>query len=338
MESTRRRTQSRPSWALSRVLLASILLFGALSPLPPSSGPARAQSVDAGIPTAAIPREPRAGAIQPLDLWPERQPRVILPEIARTPPLPALVERRTAPVHLRDGVPAMAPFGHVKFCLINPEHCRETAAPAGPVVLTPALARELSYVNSRVNTRITPRPDRRGIADDDWTLDPRAGDCEDYALTKQAELIRYGWPSGSLRLAIARLPDGEHHTVLIVRTDRGDLVLDNLHAGIRDWQATPYRWLLLQSASSPRLWRRIAAREPAQPPAARRAVEQRPAEQRPVVQSPRPAATNPLPLRGTIAPEPLPIIPAPAARLQAQPALVQSAPTQPLPIQPLAQR
>lgn len=258
---------------------------------------ARAGSPDAGagIPTAAIPKETGPGnAAQP----DRRGPRAILPEIARTNPAPTIGERRGAPSHLREDAPAMAPFGHVKFCLINPEHCRETGAPGSPVRLTSELARELAYINGRVNTRIAPRPDRRGIADDDWTLDPRAGDCEDYALTKQAELIRHGWPPGALRLAIARLPDGEHHTVLIARTDKGDLVLDNLHAGIRDWQATPYRWLLLQSASSPRLWRRVAsvARETQAAPA--------PAAERRATGARR----EPL-LRGTIAPDPLPILP-----------------------------
>jgi predicted transglutaminase-like cysteine proteinase len=244
----------------------------------------------AGIPTAAIPTD--------------GQPRAILPEIARPGSAPLELDRRAS--HLREDAPAMAPFGHVKFCLLNPEHCRETTAPASPIALTAARARELAYINGRVNTRIVPRPDRRGIADDDWTLDPRAGDCEDYALTKQAELIRHGWPAGALRLAIARLPDGEHHTVLIVRTDRGDLVLDNLQAGIRDWKSTPYRWLMLQSASSPRLWRRIAAtREPLAQPAPDR--------------QPNGAPDRPPVLRGTIGPDPLPILPRPPRSALARP-------------------
>jgi predicted transglutaminase-like cysteine proteinase len=264
---------------LLRSITLSVTVAGAcLGVLPGLDAPARAGSPIAGIPTAALPKSERI-----------LQPKIILPHIARTEPAPA-IERRVAPVHLRDDAPAMAPFGHVKFCLLNPDHCRDTGEAARPLALTPERMRQLSYINDRVNTRIAPKPDRRGIADDDWTLDPRAGDCEDYALTKQADLIRHGWPAGALHLAIARLPDGEHHTVLIARTDRGDLVLDNLHAGIRDWQATPYRWLMLQSAASPRLWRRIASiREAAAPPAASR-------------------ARQPL-LRGTIAPEPMAITP-----------------------------
>ena len=44
----------------------------------------------------------------------------------------------------------------------------------------------LKSVNNRVNRAIAPRGDRR----DEWAINVSSGDCEDYALTKRAALIR----------------------------------------------------------------------------------------------------------------------------------------------------
>jgi predicted transglutaminase-like cysteine proteinase len=59
-------------------------------------------------------------------------------------------------------------------------------------------------------------------------VNPDRGNCHDYAVSKRHELIRAGWPSASLRLAIAYTRGGVGHLVVIVRTTDGDRVLDNL--------------------------------------------------------------------------------------------------------------
>ena len=41
--------------------------------------------------------------------------------------------------------------------------------------------------------------------------------------------------------------DGMTHTMLIVITDYGDLVLDNLVNEVRGWRPTLYRWRSIQS-------------------------------------------------------------------------------------------
>jgi len=46
----------------------------------------------------------------------------------------------------------------------------------------------------------------------------------------------------------------EGHAVLTVRSDRGDLVLDNTDNRIRLWHETGYRFLMRQSFANPMQW------------------------------------------------------------------------------------
>ncbi|MNL79260.1 hypothetical protein D3C87_2058250 [compost metagenome] len=81
-----------------------------------------------------------------------------------------------------------------------------------------------------------------------------AGDCEDFALTKRDKLIALGWPARALRVAVAKTSWGEGHAVLVVKTDRGDLVLDNRTNVIKDWRSAGLHWTMIQSAESPKVW------------------------------------------------------------------------------------
>ena len=49
-------------------------------------------------------------------------------------------------------------------------------------------------------------------------------------------------------------PAGVGHLVLTVRTDRGDLVLDNRRPNVVAWQLTGYVWTMRQSERNPRYW------------------------------------------------------------------------------------
>lgn len=53
---------------------------------------------------------------------------------------------------------------------------------------------------------------------------------------------------------MVRLPNGEGHAILTVRTDRGDFVLDNLNDEIKLWNATDYRFLKRQSSNHTGRW------------------------------------------------------------------------------------
>ncbi|MDB5526013.1 MAG: putative transglutaminase-like cysteine peptidase protein [Rhizobium sp.] len=148
---------------------------------------------------------------------------------------------------------SVAPFAHVMFCTRTPGEC---AASTGPemVELTLAKKRELMAVNRRINNQINPSNDS---GNDTWALAPRSGDCEDYAITKRHALIQQGWPASALRLAIAHTSWGEGHLVLVVRTSKGDMVLDNLTNAVRNWRKSGLSWHMIQSSANPLIWYRV---------------------------------------------------------------------------------
>ena len=168
--------------------------------------------------------------------------------------VPKSLNLPSATTEIRSGANTLAPLAHVRFCKAYPAECR-TLGPAKRVSLTPPRWKQLKMINVRINSTISPRTDQgKGAFKDQWTLSPRSGDCEDYALTKRSKLLRMGWPSSSLLIATATVPGLGGHAVLIVRTDRGDFVLDNLRNEIRSWRRTGYRWMKMQSPDNPRYW------------------------------------------------------------------------------------
>lgn len=177
---------------------------------------------------------------------------------------------------MTEGGLTRSPMGFVIFCRLNPQECGTTrpqkAAPAEMAenadsgkpstgtmpALTSIRWKQLQRINGEVNRSIRARPDRPGRGGGDvWSLAPKAGDCEDYVLTKRHRLMALGWPMESLLVAMVRDPRNRPHAVLLVRTDRGDFVLDNLAAGIKPWTAVPYRWIKRQSADNPGRWAKL---------------------------------------------------------------------------------
>lgn len=155
----------------------------------------------------------------------------------------------------------LAPIAFTRFCMQLPDDChvhRMAFRRPRPEALTGARLKDLLEVNRDVNRAIIAQADVGDVTSERWHISPRAGACHDYAVTKRHELLARGWPSRSLLLAEVVVPWGEHHLVLVVRTDEGDLVLDNLNAGIRSWSHTPYQWIRIQSPSDPTLWSTVA--------------------------------------------------------------------------------
>lgn len=158
--------------------------------------------------------------------------------------------------------PTMAPFAHVRFCLANPAECRERKIVfrGGPVKLTEAKRRELTKVNIEVNRAIiAASATDETAATEKWLISPQYGDCNDYAVTKRHKLLSKGWPSRALLLAHVVVPSGEHHLVVVVRTDKGDLVLDNLSANLRTPAKTGYEWVRVESPANPKYWSKVAS-------------------------------------------------------------------------------
>ena len=138
----------------------------------------------------------------------------------------------------------------------------DPAAPA-PLALTRALRKELTRVNRRINAAISPRPDlqTQGVADR-WDLPLEegltSGDCEDYVLEKRRALIAEGVPAEALSIAVALTRWGELHAVLLVSTDRGELVLDSLSPWVTPWNRTGYRWIERQAPGRTFDWVSVA--------------------------------------------------------------------------------
>jgi predicted transglutaminase-like cysteine proteinase len=142
----------------------------------------------------------------------------------------------------------LAPLAFVRFCMDYADQCRADA-PGETIALTASARETLAGVNASVNQRIRSNP-----AAARWRIDPAAGNCNDYVVTKRHDLIARGFPASALLMSVVRTPSGEGHLVLIARTDHGDLVLDNLNPEIVARERTAYRWLKRQSAADARFW------------------------------------------------------------------------------------
>lgn len=127
-----------------------------------------------------------------------------------------------------------------------------------PARLSVGRAAQLVKVNKEINGRITYREDSDR---DIWEVGDRAGDCEDYAIRKMRTLIReHDFPRGALTLSACKLDRSRGHAVLLVHSDRGVYVLDNLTNRVMPWHHLPYRWVAREEPGAPfRLWRALGA-------------------------------------------------------------------------------
>jgi predicted transglutaminase-like cysteine proteinase len=152
--------------------------------------------------------------------------------------------------------PTSIPVGAADFCKRDRADCAPNAHPVNVETLTPASWSQLVAVNDDVNRTIVPETDQQlyHVAEY-WTYPTKnAGDCEDIALQKRKELIQQGWDASALLMTVVRERSGEGHAVLMVRTDRGDLILDNQNAQVLVWNATPYEYVKRQSQADASKW------------------------------------------------------------------------------------
>ena len=155
--------------------------------------------------------------------------------------------------------------GWVKFCERYPGECDVNPAEPAAVTLSAKMWRTLNTVDRRVNASIKPKTDMEhwGVVDR-WDLpEDGYGDCEDFQLLKRKILVeQYHLPRRALRMTVVIDEQGEGHAVLMVRTDEGDLILDNKRSAILPWHETGYvfvkregqdgrDWVSLGDLSSP---------------------------------------------------------------------------------------
>ena len=152
----------------------------------------------------------------------------------------------------------------VEFCERQPAECA-VDPPSPRRSRSPARSGSGSVaVNAGVNAAVAPLtdeghwgiPDLWGLPEDGY------GDCEDYQLLKRKLLVEAGLPRRALRMTVVIDEKGEGHAVLMVRTDRGDFILDNKVRAVLPWHRTGYvfvkregqdgpNWASLGGATSP---------------------------------------------------------------------------------------
>lgn len=159
-----------------------------------------------------------------------------------------------------EAAPTLSPFQHVRFCLRYPADCKSDPTETATVELTTEKLEAIQRINRDVNASIMPVAKRDPVAEGGWTISPASGDCNDYAVTKRHELLRSGFPANAARLAVVKTTSGIGHLVLVLATNKGNLVLDNLAETILPWQLTKYHWVKIQSASDARYWFEIKPR------------------------------------------------------------------------------
>ncbi len=141
-----------------------------------------------------------------------------------------------------------APLGYQLMCLKTPSECKGGGTSVAKA--TDGTITLLKRVNAQVNAAITPRND--GGADV-WNASASAGDCEDYLLAKRRALIKAGISASALRIAHVKTRGGVGHAILVVKTTRGDYVLDNLNRSVRPLSQAGYR-IISMSGANPMSW------------------------------------------------------------------------------------
>jgi predicted transglutaminase-like cysteine proteinase len=136
-------------------------------------------------------------------------------------------------------------MGWIRFCAQNPTEC--TVDPSEPATIELAAKdwQTLNRVNQQVNAAIKAKTDKDhwGV-EDIWDFaEDGYGDCEDYQLVKRRRLVEVGFPRRALRMTVVIDEEGAGHAVMMVRTTRGDFILDNKRNAILPWHKTGYVYI-----------------------------------------------------------------------------------------------
>ncbi len=137
---------------------------------------------------------------------------------------------------------AKAPYGWVDFCKREPSECAVNTHLPDKIRLSPERWRTINETNQRINRLIQPVTDQEHWGKiESWDIPHDGkGDCEDYVLLKRQELASLGISRRALLVTVVIDENDEGHAVLMVRTDKGDLILDNKHSLVKAWHETGY--------------------------------------------------------------------------------------------------
>jgi predicted transglutaminase-like cysteine proteinase len=148
------------------------------------------------------------------------------------------------------------PYGYVAFCLRNVFECGFGYVEDAPerMIISDSDYNFIRKVNLDVNKEIEPKNDIENYEMEEWWDYPeKYGDCEDYALLKRRRLIEAGFSANHLLLSVVKNGE-EGHAILIITTNRGNLILDNLTDEILRLEDTSYLYHSRQSGNKEQAW------------------------------------------------------------------------------------
>lgn len=142
------------------------------------------------------------------------------------------------------------------FCDRYGTECDVNPAEQASLTLDTKVWRTLNTVNRKINAAIKPTTDQDHWGNiDRWDIPTDGqGDCEDIQLLKRKVLVeQYGFSKRALRMTVVIDEQGEGHAVLMVRTNEGELILDNKRDAILPWHQTGYVFVKREGQDS-RSW------------------------------------------------------------------------------------
>jgi predicted transglutaminase-like cysteine proteinase len=187
-----------------------------------------------------------------------------------------------AAAHANVGPEIEPPRGYVAMCSEAPDICA-SFAPASVKPFTVAMAlpiASLSFqlslphppsappslalvrqVNSWVNHGVIQQSDSLTYGvQEKWARSGvgigSRGDCEDLAIEKRLRLIEAGVAPERLRFAIVYSRRAGLHVLLLVETSLGPVALDSRRNRIIPASKAGYRWITIQDAQVPAIWRK----------------------------------------------------------------------------------
>ena len=141
--------------------------------------------------------------------------------------------------------PPSQPLAWKEFCERLPNECVVNSSEPEVIELTRETWAVINAVNEHVNTTIKPMSDREhwGVEDRWDYAEDGYGDCEDYQLLKRRLLVQAGLSRRAMRMTVVVDEEDAGHAVLIVRTNLGDLILDNKRQQILSQKETAFKFI-----------------------------------------------------------------------------------------------
>jgi predicted transglutaminase-like cysteine proteinase len=139
--------------------------------------------------------------------------------------------------------------GWSEFCEKFRSECTVDMTESDRIELTPQVWKTIVSVNQHVNSTIkaVTDADHWGVVDVWGFPDDGSGDCEDFQLLKRRLLAESGLPRRAMRMTVVIDELGEGHAILMLRTNRGDFVLDNKTSQVLPWHRTGYVYIKRES-------------------------------------------------------------------------------------------